>query len=72
MTNTMIELFYSQKLRDLGFEQILQIHDEVILEGPRENADEAERIIRDIAENSYPVDLLVDLKVESRIADTWG
>jgi DNA polymerase I len=36
----MIKLWKSQVLKDLGWKLLLQIHDEVILEGPKETRDE--------------------------------
>lgn len=51
----------------------MQVHDEVILEGPKESAQEAQRLVLDCMErpfnNRNP--LLVDLVVDSKIADTW-
>lgn len=36
----MIKLWKSQVLKDLGWKLLLQIHDEVILEGPKESMDQ--------------------------------
>lgn len=36
----MIKLWESEKLKSLGWKLLLQIHDEVILEGPKETKDE--------------------------------
>lgn len=36
----MLKLWRSQVLRDLGWKLLLQIHDEVILEGPKETVNE--------------------------------
>jgi DNA polymerase I len=36
----MIKLWESEKLKRLGWKLILQIHDEVIMEGPKESKDE--------------------------------
>ncbi|EGR28819.1 mitochondrial DNA polymerase a, putative [Ichthyophthirius multifiliis] len=41
----MVKISQSQKLEQLGFELILQIHDELILEGPQENAQESKYCI---------------------------
>jgi DNA polymerase I len=56
-----------------------QVHDEVILEGPKENAEDAQqRLVYLMAHPFYdPVactytnPLLVELAVDSKIADTW-
>lgn len=50
-----------------------QVHDEVILEGPRENAEEAQKIVIACMERPFgdDVKLEVDLVVDSNFADTW-
>jgi len=42
-----------QKLKDLGWVLLLQIHDEVILEGPEETAEEAFEIVIDCMQNPW-------------------
>ena len=53
----------------------LQVHDEVILEGPRETAEEARRQVVACMRSPFsgldPKPLLVDLLVDSKFADTW-
>ena len=44
----MLKLWESEKLKSLGWKLILQIHDEVIMEGPVESKDEVGYI------HSYP------------------
>ena len=57
------------------FTQTLQVHDEVILEGPRETAEEARRQVVACMRSPFsgldPKPLLVDLLVDSKFADTW-
>ena len=52
-----------------------QVHDEVILEGPRETAEQArERVVacmRSPFSGLNPKPLLVDLVVDAKFADTW-
>lgn len=53
---------------------VIQVHDEVILEGPRASAEEAQKIVVDCMENPFdgqPNVLKVALEVSSNIADTW-
>ncbi|KAL0038670.1 hypothetical protein WJX79_002562 [Trebouxia sp. C0005] len=61
------------RLKELGWKLLLQVHDEVILEGPKESALEAQRLV--LACMERPFDgrnpLLVELVVDSKIADTW-
>lgn len=51
----------------------MQVHDEVILEGPKESAEEAQRLVLACMEKPFDGHnpLLVDLVVDSKIADTW-
>lgn len=50
-----------------------QVHDELILEGPRENAEEAQNIVIACMERPFGDDVIleVDLVVDSTLADTW-
>lgn len=59
-----------EKLGDLG-EQILQIHDSVLVECPAKNADKVAEILRETMENIAP-DLPVKLKVDVGIGKNWG
>jgi DNA polymerase I len=43
----MLRLHENERLRKLGWRLILQIHDELIIEGPQESADEAHQILVD-------------------------
>lgn len=51
----------------------MQVHDEVILEGPKASADEAQKLVLDCMERPFDGrnPLLVGLVVDSKIADTW-
>ena len=59
-------------MRKLGYRQLLQVHDELILEGPEQHAEEAMAIV--VALMSRPIDreLLVALVVDCKSARTWG
>ncbi len=59
-----------EKLGDLG-EQILQIHDSVLVECPKENADEVAKILKETMENIAP-ELPIKLKVDVSIGENWG
>lgn len=54
----------------LGF-QILQIHDSILIECPRENADIVAEILKDTMENIYP-ELGVKLRVDVSTGANWG
>jgi len=74
MTLAMLKLRRSKRLKELGYRMLLQIHDEVILEGPAEYAAEAKA--ETVACMQQPFDaalpsLLVDLSVDAKTAFTW-
>lgn len=73
----MIAIETSPKLQNLGFKQLLQIHDEVILEGPEEHAEEAlVEVKRCMEEGLFDVagiaPLRVKLEVDANIAPNWS
>ena len=74
MTLAMLKLRRSARLKELGYKLLLQIHDEVILEGPEENALAAKEEV--VACMVNPVDdalpgLQVDLSVDAKTAKNW-
>lgn len=58
------------QIGDLG-EQILQIHDSILVECPAENADKIAELLQQTMENIYP-ELHVKLKVDVSIGKNWG
>lgn len=67
----MIKLHDNPTLQVLGWRIVLQIHDEIVLEGPEESADSALTIVKSIMKNPIGTDLLVDLTVDAKIATDW-
>jgi len=67
----MVLIARDERLKELGWKMLLQIHDELILEGPQESKDEALEIVVKIMRNPLSRPLLVDLVVDARYADTW-
>lgn len=65
----MVKVFWELKKRNLKSRLILQIHDELIIEAPIDEAEEVKKILKDVMENSIKLDipLLVDLEV----GDSW-
>jgi len=59
-----------EKLGDLG-EQILQIHDSILVECPAENADKVTEILRSTMEGIAP-NLGIKLKVDVSVGTNWG
>lgn len=68
MKMAMIEV--DRRLGNLG-DQILQIHDSILIECPEENAREVASLLREIMEGVYP-DLAIKLKVDVGIGNHWG
>ena len=74
-TAAMLRINSNERLRDMGWKLLLQVHDEVILEGPRETAAEAQRIVQECMRSPFGNcgydPLRVELSVDSKYADTW-
>ena len=70
----MLQIQRCPRLKELGYKLLMQIHDEVILEGPEEHKDEALALTKYHMENPFPghVNLLdVALAVDGDFAKTW-
>jgi len=68
MKLAMIEV--DKRLDGMG-EQILQIHDSILIEAPTENADTIAELLKSVMENIAP-DLGIKLKVDVSIGKNWG
>ncbi|MEP7205095.1 MAG: DNA polymerase I [Candidatus Saccharibacteria bacterium] len=68
MKLAMIEV--DRRLDGMG-EQILQIHDSILIEAPTENADKIAELLKSVMENIAP-QLGVKLKVDVTIGKNWG
>lgn len=66
----MAMLKVDEKLGDLG-QQVLQIHDSILVECPKENAEKVANILKETMETIYP-ELKVKLKVDVSIGKNWG
>lgn len=65
----MAMLAAEEKLDGLG-EQLLQIHDSILVECPVKNAEKVAQILKETMENIY--ELPVQLKVDIKTGHTWG
>lgn len=69
----MLEISRNASLKKLGWRLLLQVHDEVILEGPTESAEVAKALVVECM--SKPFDganiLSVDLAVDAKCAQNW-
>lgn len=68
MKMAMIEV--DKKLGDLG-EQILQVHDSILIECPEENAEAVAELLKTTMEEVYP-ELGIKLRVDVSIGKNWG
>ncbi len=59
-----------EKLNGLG-KQILQIHDSILIECPKENAEKVADLLKDVMENIAP-ELKINLKVDVHVGLSWG
>lgn len=59
-----------EKIGNLG-QQILQIHDSILVECPAENADDVASLLREVMESVQP-DLGIRLRVDVSTGTTWG
>lgn len=67
----MLKLARNEVLAKAGWRMLLQIHDEVILEGPESSVDEAmQQVIADMS-HPFSAPLLVDLVVDANAARSW-
>ncbi|KAL0320784.1 UNVERIFIED_CONTAM: DNA polymerase I A, chloroplastic/mitochondrial [Sesamum radiatum] len=69
----MLQISKNARLKELGWRLLLQVHDEVILEGPTESAEEAKAIVVDCMEKPFDgINFLrVDLAVDAKCAQNW-
>jgi len=51
-------------------QQVLQIHDSILVECPEKNAEKVSKLLKDTMETVY--DLPVNLKVDVKVGKTWG
>lgn len=65
----MAMLKVEQRLNGLG-EQLLQIHDSILVETPKEHAEQVAKILKETMEQVYPLD--ITLKVDVQIGSNWG
>ncbi|KAF5461079.1 hypothetical protein F2P56_020903 [Juglans regia] len=72
-TCAMLEISKNARLKELGWKLLLQVHDEVILEGPTETAEVAEAIVVECMSKPFNGKniLKVDLSVDAKCAQNW-
>mmetsp|Transcript_6476 Transcript_6476/g.11323 ORF Transcript_6476/g.11323 Transcript_6476/m.11323 type:complete len:662 (+) Transcript_6476:223-2208(+) len=71
VTAAMVRLHYDSELKELGWKLLMQIHDEVILEGPDESASIALQRVKDLMEHPLDEPLRLALEVDAKVAKNW-
>lgn len=66
----MINLHHALQERDLHGQMLIQVHDELVLEVPEDEADETVTLVKEVMENAYPMD--VPLRVDASTGLRWG
>jgi DNA polymerase-1 len=66
----MIDLHRELRERGMRSRLILQIHDELLLEVPEEEAEKARTLVREVMEGALPLD--VPLVVDARVGSSWA
>ena len=67
----MVLIWKNQRLKNLGWEMIQQIHDEIVLEGPKATEQEALSIVMKCMEEPLMENLRIKLEVDAKICDNW-
>ena len=67
----MIKVYRDQKLKDLGFKLMIAVHDELIGECPKENAEEVAERLSDLMKISALPEVQVPFKCDPTIEDSW-
>ena len=72
VVKSMLNIWENKRLKELGFKLLLQIHDEVILEGPKENVEEAKEIVKECMEIPWNgMKQGVTFKADVKDSDNW-
>lgn len=67
----MIKCDEANLLDEFGVHMLIQVHDELMFEGPEETTEPAKKRIREIMEDSLPTKLAVPLKVSIGSGKSW-
>ncbi|CAK0833482.1 unnamed protein product [Prorocentrum cordatum] len=74
VVEAMLKAHGCEELRRLEFAVVMQVHDELVFEGPAENATAALAVVKDIMERPFldGLELKVPLVVDAKVAKTWA
>jgi len=65
----MVKIWYELKKRKLQTLMVLQVHDELIFDVPRQEIDEIKELVKDCMENAVTLD--VPLRVDMKVGPNW-
>lgn len=71
VTAAMLRLHYDIELKQLGWKLLMQIHDEVIMEGPDESASVALERVKELMTHPLDDPLRLNLEVDAKVAKNW-
>ena len=69
LKKAMVEIYAELKKRNLQSKMLIQVHDELVLNVYQDELDEVKELVRNIMENTYPLD--VPLKVDIETGSDW-
>lgn len=67
----MIELDRNQRLKELGFRMLIQVHDEVIAECPEENVKECSQLFAEVMSNAAEKILQMPIRCDVSVTKEW-
>ena len=65
----MVKVYQRLKAEGLKSKLVLQVHDELIIETPLDEAEAVKKILKTEMENAYKLN--VPLKVDMNVGETW-
>lgn len=69
---SMLEVYNNHELRELGAKLVMQIHDELIIECPKENGERCAKLLQDCMITSARKMIDIPMKCDTTIAERWG
>lgn len=67
----MIELNKNERLKELGFRLLIQVHDEIIAECPKKNMKECSKLLSEVMSKSAEKILEMPIKCDVEITEAW-
>lgn len=71
MIGAMIKIDKTKEIKDLGWKMIHQVHDEVILEGPKEHSERVLELVTEAMKKPFDKPLRIDLDIDAKICNNW-